>query len=282
VANHVLKEGFGGNPYVSPDGNWIVMMGKNGGKTIRILKATENGLKSSVFIDLELNFDNTGLESQSVARYVTFIVKDGKTCLVVPSGTSHRIAIVELPLNKSVTNDSIKIDYVKLSDDVFENSAPHGMYRRVMWAEGTDYVWVSDSNDKLYVVDIAKKLTVKTHTGFKTSTLLSVQNYERARQIDLQKSMVQDMQDELKEDMTKQMQETMESNQKGSSAGENAAIVIGSLALIACVANLAYMAKMRRDFSNSLSQDEPMGFIQAKRDLEEQASENGSNLVSVN
>mmetsp|Transcript_12419 Transcript_12419/g.18153 ORF Transcript_12419/g.18153 Transcript_12419/m.18153 type:complete len:270 (+) Transcript_12419:1581-2390(+) len=251
--------------------DFIILLGKNGGKTVRILQAGEQGLASRVYVDLELDFDNSGYEGKSVARYLTFITRDEKTHLVMPSGTSHKIAIIELPVKGYVTNDSIKVNYVTLSDADFVNSAPHGMYRRVMWAEGTDYVWVSDStrdDEKVYIVDVAKGETVKTLTGFKSSSFLSVQNYERARQIDMQKSLVQDL----------QVQMTQKVTEEGRGQGiEYAAIVIGSVALIAGLANIAYMNKLRKEFQATVREGEPVKFIP---DIENESQ--SSHLNSVN
>ena len=207
----------------------------------------------------------------------------------MPSGTSHKIAIVDLSNEGYVTNDTINIEYVTLSTEEFSYGAPHGMYRRVMWAEGTDYVWVSNSNeDKVFIVDIVKKRVVKTLTGFKTSSFLSVQNYERARQIDMQKQMVMDMMKDMQDGQQQtgsggssgSMESTMPSDTKSSSQGTQvAAIVIGCVALVAGVVNLAYMSKMRKDFQASFKDNEPAKFIEAKRDIET-ASDTG--LVSMN
>ena len=238
---------------------------------------------------MELNFDNSGYEGKSVAKYLTFVTRNGKTCLVMPSGTSHKIAIVELPSEGYVTNDNIVTTYVTLTNDEFVNNAPHGMYRRIMWAEGTDYVWVSDSGKQnIYIVDIVKGQTVKTITELKTSGFLSVQNYERARQIDMQKQMVMDMMKDMQDGQQQtgsggssgSMESTMPTDTKSSSQGTQvAAIVIGCVALVAGVVNLAYMSKMRKDFQASIKDNEPAKFIEAKRDIET-ASDTG--LVSMN
>lgn len=43
IGNHVMPDGTGGDPYGSPDGRHIVLVGRNGGEVIRILKAGVNG-----------------------------------------------------------------------------------------------------------------------------------------------------------------------------------------------------------------------------------------------
>merc|ERR1712086_1097541 len=64
IGNHVMKEGIGGDPFPSPDGEHIVLIANNGGTSIRILKTGEPGAKSTVYADLELGFDSTGFEEE--------------------------------------------------------------------------------------------------------------------------------------------------------------------------------------------------------------------------
>ncbi len=270
-----------------------MFLGKNGGKTIRILEAREQGLQSVSFvvkffifatfntfilhsnhaipmyplyiqrmlIDLELDFDSTGYEDKSVARYFAFVYRDGKTSIVFPSGTSHKIAIVEIPDQGYISQDTIKVDYVVLNEDEFKaGSAPHGLYRRVTWAEDTDYVWVSDSTlEFIYVVDLAQKKVVKTIKEMGASSMVSIQNFERSRQIEMQKQIVQDM------------------AKKDDRSTEIAAIVIGCFALLAGIVNLVYMSKMRKEFQASISADEPVKLVHA--DLEETSAQ-GINSIN--
>merc|ERR1712157_507011 len=55
--------------------------------------------------------------------------------------------------------------------------------RQVEWAVGTDYVWVGGSEyEEIYVVDIVKKMVVKTITGIDAEQMVSVNNVEREQQ----------------------------------------------------------------------------------------------------
>ena len=163
-------------------------------------------------VDLELDFNRTGYEDTSVAYDFAFVEKDGRTIFVMPSGTEHSVAIVDF-------TNGFDTKYVKFSDLPFENGAPHGRYRRVEWAVGTNYVWTDDStNDELYVIDVIKGELVNTIPSVESRALLSVQNFERLR-----------IQDELMEAMA------AESSDNSLAI---AAIVIGSLALIVGLLNM--------------------------------------------
>jgi hypothetical protein len=201
-------------PFVIPE--YIVLLARNGGETIRVLEAGAEGSPSQVLIDLELDFNRTGFDGQSVAYDFAFVEKDDRTLFVMPSGTSHKVAIVDFTDGKT-----FETRYVQFSDIEFDRGrAPHGRYRRVAWAVGTDYVWTDDSNnDELYVIDVIQGKLVNTIPSVESRALLSVQNFERLR-----------IQNEL--------MEAMDSHGGKSDTLATAAIVIGSLALIVGLLNL--------------------------------------------
>jgi len=191
----------------------------------------------------------TGYENMSVARDFAFVYKDGMTSVVFPSGTEHKVAVVEIP-DGWITSEDIKVNYVVLNEDEFvRGRAPHGLYRRVEWAEGTDYVWVNDSTlDFVYIVDVAKLEVVKTLMSHDISTIVSVQNFDMAQQIEMQKQIVMDM------------------AQKDDKSFEIAAIIVGSVALVAGIINFMYMAKMKEDFRRSIKRNEPIDLVVKKND----------------
>merc|ERR1712106_2365 len=73
VGNHVMPDGTGGDPFGSPDGRHVVLVGRNGGQVIRILKAGVNGAISTVAIDLELGFSTVDEETSVVYNDFAFI-----------------------------------------------------------------------------------------------------------------------------------------------------------------------------------------------------------------
>ena len=133
--------------------------------------------------------------------------------------------------------------------------------RQVEWAQGTDYVWVTDSTlNYIYIVDVVKQEVVNTLKDINISRVLSVQNFDMARQIEMQKQIVHDL--TMKDDKT----------------FEIVAIVVGCLALVAGIANFLFMSKMRRNFQMSIGREEPLGLV-VNKDLET-ASASGLNSIN--
>jgi len=209
---------------------------------------------------LELGFDRTGYETTSVAKDFAFVYKDGKTSIVFPSGTEHKVAIVEIPTGY-VTSDAIKISYVTFNKEEFvKGRAPHGRYRRVEWAVGTDYVWVTDGSlEEIYVIDVVQKEVTTTLTEIDTGNLVSVQNYERTRQFEAQKQLVMDLYNDE------------------TAAIDIAAMVVGAIAIAVGICNYLYMMQMKKEFHANTAKDEPKHLLE---ESEEKASDNG--MVSIN
>ncbi len=209
---------------------------------------------------MKLNFNRTGYEDRSVAIDFAFVEKDGKTLVIFPAGTEHRIAIVD------ITANPIETSYVTFNDDQFiPGRAPHGRYRRVEWAVGTDYVWVTDSSlDEAYIIDLVEKKVVNTLSDIDASKVVSVQNYEYSRQFEMQKKLVMDM--------------TQGSMQNGinSSSIEISAIILGAIAIVVGIANYMYMVNLKKEFQQEVSKEE-------QRRLRESSLDDDSAVVpSVN
>jgi len=221
---------------------YIILLGRNGGKTIRIIETGDQGLSSRTLIDLELDFKRAGYEDKSVSKDFAFVYKDGKTMVVFPSGTEHKVAIVELA-SGDLTNDNIPVSYVTFNTDEFiQGRAPHGRYRRIEWAVDTNYVWVTDGSlEETYVIDVMTKQVKSVLRNIDTGSLVSVQNYERARQIELQKQLVSEM--------TQQMTQQQEQSSSTSGVGVAvAAIIVGAFAVVGAIANFMYMVSMKKSF----------------------------------
>jgi len=171
----VGKHSFVGNapvatPFSSPDGEYIVLFGMNGGKLVQILKAGMNGKKSEVAYEIELDFNTTLAEDDNVYNDFAFIKHKNMNLFVLSSSAENKVAIVDM------SKDQPEASYVQLKNEAFSGRTRS---RQVEWAAGTDYVWISGRNyDEIYVVDFVKKELVKTFTDFNVRKLLSVVNNE--------------------------------------------------------------------------------------------------------
>ena len=208
-----------------------------------------------------------GYENKSVSKDFAFVYKDDKTHIVFPAGTEHKVAIVEITGGDMRTAD-IKPRYITFNNDEFiVGRAPHGRYRQVEWAVGTDYVWVTDSSlDEIYVIDIMTEEVVTKLTETPANRLLSVQNYAKVNQVDMQKELIRDMTDD------------------GPGAVAIAAIIVGCVAVAVGLLNLAFMAKMKSDFKKQIGNTDPTNLIVKPNDFETnseaQPSEAGLNSIN--
>lgn len=239
-------------------------MGKNGGSTIRVLEAGASGSPSTVLIDLELDFDITGYEKKTIAKDLAFVEsEDGRTFFIMPSGTAHKVAIVDFN-----DGNNFATKYVQFSDAEFVNTAPHGRYRSVEWAIGTNYVWTNDSKEnEQYVIDFVKAKLVKT-VKVARSEMLSVQNWDQVRQASQQQKLMEDikaMQEQVVADAMKEMKKNQQdeaakaeepkanqlSNSEGPEDSDNSqllvmvAIGVAAVALLVGIVNLMYMNSMK-------------------------------------
>lgn len=181
VGNHLMKENIGGDPFPSPDGKYIVLIAKNGGTSVRILRTGKPGEKSTVFADLELGFDSRGLEDATTFNDYAFIERGGKSMIVFAAGTENKVAIVD------ITDGNPRVSYVTLKEG---GLTAYKNRRQVEWAVGTDFVWVDGTGSarprEIYIVDIMQEVVVSTVTGITTNKILSVNNYARMNQIETQ------------------------------------------------------------------------------------------------
>merc|ERR1711935_677632 len=187
IKSHVMPDGTGGDPFDSPDGRHIVLVGRNGGEVLRILKAGAPGEVSTVAYDLALGFTNFEEEESAVFNDFAFIqtsASDGmgdgvdRDLIVIASGTENKVAIVDLMSGEPVTT------IVTMRDDA-EMSARRNR-RQVEWVVGTSYVWIDGTGaEDVYVLDVDKKEMVRTITGVTTTKMLSVENYAAKRTAEL-------------------------------------------------------------------------------------------------
>jgi hypothetical protein len=271
VGNHIMKENFGGDPYPSPDGKYIVLIGRNGGTTVRILETGATSEPSTVFADLEMGFNSTNHEDDQIFNDFAFVELDGMSMIVFVSGTENRAAIVDI----SNGADNIKITYVALGGHAGNDDISNR--RQVEWAVGTPYVWIDgDGRGEAYVVDVSAGTLVKTIAGISTTRMLSVQNYAKMHEQKMQQEAIQAA---IEAQMAVQQQMADEQAKKESSEGSmmetnlNAAqqaaspsnteddndidivgilgLIIGACALIVGTMNVFVMSSMKTQIASN-------------------------------
>jgi len=266
IANHAMPNGAGGDPFGSPDGRHIVLVGRNGGEVLRILAAGEPGEKSTVAFDLALGFSTVDEEDSAVYNDFAFIQTGSgsgepeRDIIVIGSGTENKVAIIDIANGNKVTI----VDLPTQSDG--EMTARRNR-RQIEHAKGTPYVWIDGTGElEMYVLNVDDATIVTTLTGLATTKMISVENYAAKRTADLiaQQIMgsVSDMQAKIDNMEKKTTQSTGNSQTSTSSttmsSGANtvvkdddsdidpvgiAALVIGACALIVGVANMIYMSR---------------------------------------
>jgi len=229
VGNHLMQEGYGGDPFPSPDGKHIVLIAKNGGTSVRILRTGEPGQKSTVYADLELGFDNVDLEDEDIFNDYAFIERGGKSFIIFVAGTENKMAIVDM------TTSVPEVDYLTLSQG---NLTSYRERRQVEWAVGTDYVWVDGTAaepHEIYVVDFMKGVIVRTITGVATTKMVSVNNYERLNQMEMQSRYSQTMSAASGESTT---------SDSGSNVVAVVGLILGVIALAIGAMNFVFLNKI--------------------------------------
>lgn len=151
-------------PFSSPDGEYIILFGIDGGQTVEILKAGESGSKSQIAHTLSLDFNATNVEEEGVFNDFAYIQMNGMNCFVVSSASDYKVAIVDM--------DTLEVSYVMLKDVPFTGKKRN---RQVEWAEGTSYVWIGGrQDDEAYVIDLETKELIQTFTDVDARKILSV------------------------------------------------------------------------------------------------------------
>lgn len=183
IASHVMPDGTGGDPFGSPDGRFVVLVGRNGGEVLRIIKTGEPGVPSTVAFDLSLGFSTFEEETSAVHTDFAFIqtsasdeMGDGvdRDLIIIASGTENKVALVD------ISSGSPVVTIVTMRDDAAMTARRNR--REVEWVVGTSYVWIDGSGQaELYILDIDRKEIVRTINGITTTKMLSVENFAAKR-----------------------------------------------------------------------------------------------------
>mmetsp|Transcript_10692 Transcript_10692/g.17248 ORF Transcript_10692/g.17248 Transcript_10692/m.17248 type:complete len:582 (+) Transcript_10692:74-1819(+) len=171
IGNHAFVGSSGvDTPFTSPDGEFVIFFGLNGGKQIDILKPGANGEMSMAYKTLDMDFNSTIAEDISAFDDFAWVQTADKNLFVVASATDFKLALVDM------SQSDPAVEYITLSDKTF---GPDDRIRdrQIEWVQGSNYVWVSGRTEaQVYVVDIVKKEVVKTFTDVEANKLVSVKS----------------------------------------------------------------------------------------------------------
>jgi len=264
-----MPEGVGGDPYSCPDGSHIVMVGRNGGESIRVLKTGEPGQKSTTAFDLNLGFKTRGYEESSVFNDIAFVqtweyAPDSKkrNMIVVASGTENKVAIVD------ISSGSPHVSTVTLTSSSKLTASDNK--RQVEWVHGTPYVWVDGNEaDEVYVIDVDKKEVVETISRVKTTRFLSVENYEMKHMMGLV-AMHLAGGGGTGYSMSSLFSSYGVSNNNGFDMATIISLVVGGCALLVGIINIVLITKTRRNIAQK-----PPGDVEIRGDFDD-------NSISMN
>lgn len=151
-------------PFSSPDGEYTILFGLDGGQKVDILRAGNSGEKSEIAYTLELDFNTTNVEEYGVFDDFAYIQTAEMNCFIVASSSDYKVAIVDM--------NTLDVNYVVLKDTFYDGKRSS---RQVEWAEGTNYVWIGGrSDDEAYVIDLTTQTVIRTFTDVDPRKLLSV------------------------------------------------------------------------------------------------------------
>mmetsp|Transcript_29505 Transcript_29505/g.45272 ORF Transcript_29505/g.45272 Transcript_29505/m.45272 type:complete len:533 (+) Transcript_29505:710-2308(+) len=247
VDNHNIKEGtgWGADPVSSPDGKWIVLLGNDGGKNIRLMQPGKNGESSKSSIrDVAMDFEG-GTPGKTVVSDVTFIQDESREILIVGASTDNHIVLVDL---KTFATRKMNV-----APGVAESTG--GRSRNVEWAIGTDYVWINGGESKeAYILKISGGISSavihKTLTDISAGNMLSVDNYERKRAASLaqQLSIVQPVVPDGPVVTSSTPTSSLEAEAPSSDSNNTQAtvgIILGALGLVAGLGALALVVNQK-------------------------------------
>ena len=118
VANWQMSDGFGADPYVSPEGDYIALFGNNGGGTVRLMKPGRNGGISKLWADVKvgLNEPDTDPSAKSISD-ATFIKHSNHNMVIFTSTLSNSVALVDLSKDTPVVRKLLLTDKTEITSN---------------------------------------------------------------------------------------------------------------------------------------------------------------------
>lgn len=181
LGGHQPKIGFGATPQASPDGKYIVLFANDGGQNVRVLRAGENGAKSTLLFDVAVNFANVPAGKEAISDFA-FVDWKGHNLLVLASGYDNDVALIDMDTSPPT------LSKIPLSDSELPTGGSGG--RMVEWAYKSDYIWIDAAEAKeLYVLKLSDdgvaghSFVERTITQTASSKVLYVENFALAAQM---------------------------------------------------------------------------------------------------
>lgn len=187
VGNWQIRDGFGADPYVSPYGDFVALFGNNGGSTVRLLKPSMTGGLSKLWADVEVGFNTEGPSIDKAVSDSVFIQDSKHNVAIFTSTLSNSIVIVDLSGDTPITRDLLLSE----GDEITSNHG-RGARRNVVWAVGTDYVWVdAEVTEEFHIIklspdgDVNKATLERTINGVPARRLVYVENYQVQKEMEI-------------------------------------------------------------------------------------------------
>jgi len=254
VAQHQFPDGFVSTPFASPEGDYVVIFGIDGGKRCRIIEAGESGQPSHIAWDLELDFDVTLDPEDNVFSDFAYIERTtpggGKiNMFMLSSSQENKVAIID------VSSGTPKVDYVIFRDGPPGPPDARLRDRQVEHVDGTPFVWITSRPwNELYVINIETKELVRTITEVNARKLLSVVNYEHLRLYGaIREGAISSMAMSTASAASANSGSSSDDDSSSSNALSVAAIALSLVAIVAVLANVAILHKQSQSNQEKFS-----------------------------
>ena len=121
-----------------------------------------------------------GTPGKTVISDFAFVQDENRDILVLGASTDNNIVLVDL------RSDSMTTRKLDLAPGVAESTG--GSSRNLEWAVGTNYVWVDGAeSEEQYIINISSDINsakvARTMGGIASGNMMSVNNYERMRDV---------------------------------------------------------------------------------------------------
>jgi len=185
VGNHNIEDGFGGDPVTSPDGKYILLLGNNAGKSIRVITPNGNGETSSTAAEIPTDFQG-GTPGRMVVSDYAFIQDETRNILILAASTDNDVVVVDL-------DDNYRMRKFALTSDA-ESSG--GSSRSVEWAVNSNFVWVNGADASAHYIlefpsaNIDDAFVARTLTDVASGKTMYVENYERRAAVEQMAKMI--------------------------------------------------------------------------------------------